>query len=75
MQVEIDIKFEQLVTIAKKLPQQEWKKLKDEVEKNNYKDSKVQDMEAFLLSAPTFTKKQLDAIAKTRNAINQWRTK
>ncbi len=75
MQVEIDIKFEQLVTIAQRLPKTEWNELKNEVEKDNKHDSKAQEMEAFLLSAPTFTKKQLDAIAKTRNAINQWRTK
>lgn len=33
------------------------------------------ELENFLLSAPTFSKKQLDEIAKTRKAINQWRTK
>ncbi len=75
MQVEIDIKFEQLVTIAKKLSTNEWNKLKQEVDKDIKQDSKAQEMEAFLLSAPTFTKKQLNAIAETRNAINQWRTK
>ncbi len=75
MQVEIDIKFEQLIDIARKLPMAQWNKLKQEVEKEVEPDTKAQDMEAFLLSAPTFTKKQIDTIAKTRNAINQWRTK
>lgn len=74
MQVEIDIKFEQLVDIAKKLPAMQWNKLKQEVEKD-FDRTKAQDMEAFLLSAPTFTKNQLNTIAKTRSAINQWRTK
>jgi hypothetical protein len=32
-------------------------------------------LKPFLLMAPTFTKKQLDEIVKTRKAINQWRTK
>ena len=75
MQIEIDIKFEQLIDIAKKLPAPQWNKLKQEVEKDFDQDPKIQDMESFLLSAPTFTKKQLDTIAKTRNAINQWRKK
>ena len=33
------------------------------------------DLVSLLLSAPTYSKKQLDEIAKTRKAINQWRTK
>jgi hypothetical protein len=40
----------------------------------NKSTSANSDLEAFLLTAPTFTKKQLDEIAKTRKAINQWRT-
>lgn len=75
MQVQVDIEFEQLVNIVKKLPATQWNKLKQEVEKDIVQDPKVQNMETFLLTAPTFTKKQLNDIAKTRKAINQWRTK
>lgn len=74
MQVQVDIAFDQLVKIAKRLPEKQWKKLKDEVEKDTDKSVETSDLEALLLSAPTFSKKQLDEISKTRNAINEWRT-
>ena len=76
MQVQVDIGFDQLVSIAKTLSPKQWTKLKQEIEKTELPAlTGAQEMEAFLLSAPTFTKKQLDTIAKTRKAINQWRTK
>lgn len=75
MQVQVDIEFDQLVTLAKSLPVSQWVKLKQEVDKDSEEERKPSDLEAFLLSAPTFTQKQVDDIAKTRKAINQWRTK
>ena len=75
MQAQIEIAFEQLVQLAKHLPENQWIKLKQEVDKEKVFDKEVSDLEAFLLTAPTFTKKQFDEIAKTRKAINQWRTK
>lgn len=74
MQAQIDIGFDQLVQLAKRLPATKWNELKNEVEKEQNKANQVSDLEAFLLTAPTFTKKQLDEIAKTRKAISQWRT-
>jgi len=75
MRVQVDIGFEQLVQLAKQLPPTQWTKLKTAVEKEQPPKEAVSDMEAFLLNAPTFTKKQLDEVAKTRKAISQWRTK
>jgi hypothetical protein len=74
MQAEVNIDFEQLVKLAKKLPSIQWKKLKKEVEEKEYTSSD-RDLVSLLLSAPTYSKKQLDEVAKTRKAINQWRTK
>jgi len=73
MQAEVNIEFEQLVQLAKKLPSNQWKKLKKEVEEKECAES--EDLVSLLLSAPTYSKKQLNEIAKTRKAINQWRTK
>lgn len=75
MQLQVDIEFDQLVQLAKKLPSKQWTKLKQEVDKQQPADRSVTELEIFLLNAPTFSKKQLDEIAKTRKAINQWRTK
>lgn len=75
MQVQLDIGFEQLVQLAKRLPAKQWTKLKQEVENENSRGKETSDLESFLLSAPTFSTKQLEEIAQTRRTINQWRTK
>ncbi len=75
MQAQVDIGFDQLVSLVKRLPARQWAKLKSEVDQSGKDVAKNQDLENFLLQAPTFSKKQLDTVAETRNAINQWRTK
>jgi len=74
MQVQVDIGFDQLVKIAKKLPKTQWQKLKTEVERNDQGTIDSGDLEAFLLKGPTFTKAQLKVIEENRKAINKWRT-
>ena len=74
MQLQIDIGFNQLLTIVRMLPTEQLKQLKAEIEKEA-KTEKSFDLEALLLNGPTATRKQLDVIAKNRKAINQWRTK
>ncbi len=76
MQVQIDINFDQLVEIAKKLPETQWNKLKEEVEKEVLAENKPDtEFIKLLLSGPTFSEEQSAEIADTRKAINQWRTK
>ena len=75
MQAQVDIEFEQLVKLVKQLPATKWSKLKKEVEKKVISPGQRSDLVKLLLSAPTYNKKQLGEIAKTRKAINQWRTK
>jgi hypothetical protein len=75
MQVQLDIEFDQLVKLAKRLPVNQWTKLKQQVDKKVKTSRTVSGLEAFLMAAPTYTKKQLNEIDKTRKAINQWRTK
>ena len=74
MQVQLDIGFDQLLKIVRKLPYGQLKQLKAEIEKEA-KTSKSVDLEALLLSGPTATHKQLENILNNRKAINQWRTK
>ncbi len=75
MQTQVNIEFDQLVELAKQLPTTQWTKLKKEVEEKVSNTKQHSDLVSLLLSAPTYSKKQLDEIAKTRKAINQWRTK
>lgn len=73
MQLKTAIAFDELVELAKTLPATQWTKLKKEVEQK--KKIKAKELALFLLQAPTFNQKQLDSIAATRKAFNQWRTK
>ena len=75
MQTQVEIAFDQLVSLVKRLPAKQWAKLKSEIDRSGKSVAKNKDLETFLLQAPTFSKKQLDTVAETRNAINQWRTK
>ena len=75
MELQVNIGFEQLVQLAKRLPVTQWEKLKKEVEAQTPNDKEREDYKKLLLNGPTFTKKQLDVVAETRKSINQWRTK
>jgi hypothetical protein len=70
MQVQVDIGFEQLVTIAKGLPKTQWQKLKSAVDSDSQL-SQGDDLEAFLLNGPTFSEEQLKVIDDNRKAINK----
>jgi hypothetical protein len=75
MQVQLEIGYDQLVKLVKQLPKKQWTRLKTEVKKNEAPSDSQTDMLTLLLNGPTFSKKQLDEIAKARKEINQWRTK
>ncbi len=75
MELQVDIEFDQLVKLAKQLPEPHWTKLKKEVEEKVFDTEQDTGLVSLLLSAPTYSKRQLEEVAKTRKAINQWRTK
>lgn len=74
MQAQVEIGFDQLVQLVKKLPQTQWTRLKQEVETPDIVDQEREDFRNFLLNGPTFSKKQLGTIADTRKKIDEWRT-
>lgn len=75
MQAIVDIKFDELTKIVKSLPENKLSILKAEIEKGTKPGKSRSDFETLLLNGPTFSEEQLDNIAKTRSAINKWRTK
>ena len=75
MEALIDIKFDDLLKIVKSLPENKLSQLKAEIEKDAKKDNDRDNFRDLLLNGPTFSKKQLDDVAKARKAINQRRTK
>ena len=75
MQVRLEIEFDQLVQLAKRLPAKQWTILKQEVETKKTVGKEREDFRKLLLDGPTFSKKQLDAVVETRKKIDEWRTK
>lgn len=75
MQALVDIDFKELLKIVKNLPEKKLLELKVELAKDTQLKNDRSEFETLLLNGPTFSKKQLDNIAKTRKDINQWRTK
>ena len=75
MQVQVDIAFDQLLKVVRKLPAGQLKQLKAEIEKEDKEDKAKIDLETLLLNGPIATKKQIATIEKNRKSINQWRTK
>ena len=75
MYVQVDIEYDQLLKIVKKLPAGKLRQLKAEIEHETKLNKSGKGLEALLLKGPTATKKQLNVIAYNRKAINQWRTK
>ncbi|QJD79785.1 hypothetical protein [Spirosoma rhododendri] len=74
MQLQVDINFDQLIQLAKGLTPTQWATLKTAVDTADTAVNQPSDLEAFLLTAPTFTDEQIQEIAETRKRINQWRT-
>lgn len=64
MQLQIDIDFDQLVQLAKRLPVKQWTKLKQEVETQSRDKSDRDEFRDLLLGGPTFSQEQLDTVLK-----------
>lgn len=75
MQLRLEIEFDHLVQLAKRLPAKQWTKLKREVETKKTVGKEREDFRKLLLDGPMFSKKQLNTIAETRKMIDEWRTK
>ena len=73
MQLNVDIKFDDLVQIARRLPLSKWKKLKQEVESQQSIEQDRYEFRKFLIDGPTFSQEQLNIVAETRKNIDEWR--
>jgi hypothetical protein len=75
MQAVVDIKFDELLKLVKKLPDTELSKLKSALDKGFKQDKKKLSLKKLLLEGPVFSEKQLELISQTRKSIDQWRVK
>ncbi|WP_164905235.1 hypothetical protein [Aequorivita ciconiae] len=69
----MDIEFEKLVAIIKKLPSKRLLQLKAEMERIISKEKDNATLKSLLLKGPVATQKQLETIEGNRKSINQWR--
>jgi hypothetical protein len=72
MQVQAEIKFDQLLQLVRSLPKSRLKQLRREIDRA---EKSEESLEELLLNGPVATEEQLRVIAENRKAINQWRTK
>jgi hypothetical protein len=70
VQIQVDISFDDLIRIVKKLPKDQLLKFRKELESQDVANTQLHELELFLLSAPTFSDEQLETIKQTRKAIN-----
>jgi len=73
MQIQLDIRFEQLLQIVRTLPAGQQQLLKVELEKQATART-ASDLGALLLSGPVATEEQIAVIENNRKELNQWRT-
>ena len=74
MQIQVDIGFDELLDVVKKLPEDQRSILRNELDTKPVK-SRKDNFRDLLLNGPTFSDKQIEAMEETRKAINKWRTK
>ncbi len=72
MQIQVEIGFEELLEIIKRLPQEQFLKLKNAINIERPKGVELDEQEDFWMDAPTFSKEQIEQIEQTRKTINQW---
>ncbi len=73
MQVQVDITFDQLVDIVKKLPASQLKRLKTIIENETKTQQSNSDFATLLRNGPTATKEQIKAIEHNRKVLSKWR--
>jgi hypothetical protein len=66
------INLYQLVAVINKIPANQLKKLKNEVNKAILKKISKEDFRAFLLKAPIFSEEQIALLKEARQGFNQW---
>jgi hypothetical protein len=75
MQLKVDIEFDQLVEIVKKLPSEKLHKLKVAIDNTAKRKKRKSTLEKLLLNGPVATDKEIETITNNRTSINTWRTK
>lgn len=73
MELHVDIGFEQLVQVLKKMPEKQWLKLKKVIDDKEILDKDREEYKNILLNGPTFSNEQFEILDDNRKLINKWR--
>lgn len=74
MEVQVNIKFNQLLKIVKSLPKSQLNQLLIEIEKKSKIHPPSSQLKELLLNGPVATEEEIETITENRNSINLWRT-
>ncbi len=75
MQLTVDLNIDQLIQVLKKLPIEQKKRIKDELNDLETKKNLIEksDFQKFLLKGPVMTDAEYKQFKENRKKMNQWR--
>lgn len=72
MQIQVDIGFDELLEVINRLPENQLILLKNAIERKPETNGNA-SFKNLLLTGPTMSEKQIDAMKEARNSIDKWR--
>ena len=75
MEMKVEVPFQKLLELVKRLPPTQQNKLMQELSQNKYKKIKKNHFLDFLVKGPVYSEKEIAIIEQNRKSISAWRTK
>lgn len=75
MEMKVQVPFQELLTIVKKLSPSQKAKLRAELNEEKVETKQQDDFIEYLLKGPVYTDKDIQIIQENRKSITAWRTK
>lgn len=75
MEIKLDIPFQQLLTVVKRLTPSQKAKLRQELTEEEPAKEDKSDFIEMLLNGPVYSEKDIQTIEDNRKSIAKWRTK
>lgn len=75
MEIKVQVPFQQLLTLVKKLTPMQKAILKKELNGNKPSVERSDDFIEFLLNGPVYSEKEIATIEENKKSIAAWRTK
>ncbi len=75
MELKVQVRFEQLLTVVKTLTPTQKARLRQEPDENKAEKNDKDEFIELLLNGPVYTDKEIKTIGENRKSIAKWRTK